>query len=95
MTRALLLVILIGACKDETNPVPDFPDATRPDAAFDAPIDSPVACYLDAGAAGCFQCAPVQLEDFLNACTDATCVAFDNAARLPLFTGGSLPPLPL
>ncbi|HEU4406463.1 MAG TPA: hypothetical protein VFS43_14455 [Polyangiaceae bacterium] len=48
------------------------------------------------GPDGCFaaSCAPQVTEHFLNRCTDASCARFDNAARLPLFNGGSLPPLP-
>lgn len=45
---------------------------------------------------GCFSasCAPQSTDQFLNRCTDSLCAPFDNAARLPLFNGGNLPPLP-
>lgn len=48
------------------------------------------------GTDGCFSasCTPQTTADFLNRCTDASCAPFDNVARLPLFNGGSLPPLP-
>lgn len=46
------------------------------------------------GANGCYACTPVTLEQHLNQCTDSQCVPFDNAARLPLFNGGNLPPIP-
>ncbi len=63
-----------------TTPVTDGGDA--PDA----------ACF---GPDQCFKCEPVQLVDFLNACTDGKCIPFDNAARLPLFKAGEpLPPVP-
>lgn len=93
MCAALVAV----ACKSKSNPQPDFVDAAKHADAkvdVDAPIDAAPECYLDAGVAGCFQCTPTTDEDFLNACTDGTCVAFDNAARLPLYNGGNLPPLP-
>jgi hypothetical protein len=94
--RALLLALalaLVAACKGE-DPRPDVPDATRIDAAADAPA----ACFDPAGTpAGCFRqdaCEPDDDTDFLNGCTDGSCVAFDNAARLPLYNAGTLPPLP-
>jgi hypothetical protein len=41
----------------------------------------------------CFDnCLPVVEEHFLNKCTDG-CFPFDNAARLPLYVNGELPPL--
>jgi hypothetical protein len=44
---------------------------------------------------GCFRCTPEAGTDFLNACTDAGCVSFDNAARLTnLADDGKLKPLP-
>ncbi|EYF02620.1 hypothetical protein [Chondromyces apiculatus] len=46
------------------------------------------------GPDGCYQCAPSSDTQFHNACTDAQCAPFDNAARLPLYNGGELPPLP-
>lgn len=46
------------------------------------------------GEDGCYSCEPVENEHFLNACTDADCVPFDNVARLPLYNGGDLPPVP-
>ena len=48
------------------------------------------------GPDGCHDCAPKKPLEFLNACTDATCAAFDNSQkRLPLLTDdGELPPLP-
>lgn len=46
------------------------------------------------GPDGCFSCAPKTDLEHLNACTDAQCSKFDNAAKLPLYDGGNLPPLP-
>lgn len=46
-------------------------------------------------AEGCWSCPREQPEHFLNACTNAACEPFDNAARLPLLNDdGTLPPLP-
>lgn len=48
------------------------------------------------GPGGCFDCAPKQPLEFLNACTDATCAPFENTKkRLPLLNDdGTRPPLP-
>jgi hypothetical protein len=46
------------------------------------------------GPNGCFACAPQANKEFLNACTNAQCSPFDNVARLPLYNGGNLPPVP-
>ena len=44
---------------------------------------------------GCVSCLPTQGLDFSNACTDATCVPFDNRTRLSnLALDGGLKPLP-
>lgn len=43
---------------------------------------------------GCYDCPPVTNDQHLNACTDAQCTPFDNVARLPLYNGGNLPPVP-
>lgn len=46
------------------------------------------------GPNGCYSCPPTKNEQFLNACTSAQCSPFDNAARLPLYNNGNLPPVP-
>ncbi len=44
---------------------------------------------------GCYPCAPSTMDQWLNACTTASCIPFDNKARLPLLQqNGTLPPLP-
>lgn len=48
----------------------------------------------DKGQPDCFCGKPKQPSDYLNGCTSAQCLPFDNAARAPLFKGGKLPPLP-
>jgi hypothetical protein len=45
--------------------------------------------------ATCYACAPTTTTQFLNACTGATCVPFDDVGRLTLLLpDGALPPLP-
>jgi hypothetical protein len=46
------------------------------------------------GPNGCYSCTPTKNEQFLNACTSAQCSPFDNAARLPQYNNGNLPPVP-
>ncbi|MDC3953993.1 hypothetical protein [Polyangium jinanense] len=45
------------------------------------------------GGEACFSGEPTNDEQYLNKCTDATCVDFDNCARLGLCNGAALPPL--
>ena len=43
----------------------------------------------------CYACTPTTTDQFLNACTTAACVPFDDTARLAnLLPDGALPPLP-
>jgi hypothetical protein len=58
--------------------------------------DSAISCTgFDFDAGVCFPCPPTKTIEFLNACDDATtCVAFDDKKRVPLYEGGSLPPVP-
>lgn len=42
---------------------------------------------------GCFACTPVTNDQLENACTDSTCLPFDDKARIPGFTG-TLPAVP-
>lgn len=57
-----------------------------PDAASDASCSDDATCYA---------CAPTTTPQFLNACTGATCVPFDDVGRLTLLLpDGALPPLP-
>jgi hypothetical protein len=46
-----------------------------------------------ADAGDCFQGEPKTNEDYLNQCTNADCIPFDNCTRLGLCNGGKLPPL--
>jgi hypothetical protein len=47
------------------------------------------------GDQGCYSCTPHSTDEFLNACTEASCVPFDNAAlKKYLSPDGGLPKLP-
>lgn len=92
-----ILALVIAACSSsgsEATPTrPPRPPETTDDAGTDAeagPVDP--GC---AGPDGCYKCEPAKPLEFLNACTDRTCVPFDNKARLPLLEDGKpLPPVP-
>lgn len=45
------------------------------------------------GGPTCFTGTPTTDVEFFNQCTNATCVEFDNCARLGLCNGAALPPL--
>jgi hypothetical protein len=63
------------------------PDSTAGEPAEAAP------CSAEAGQ--CYSCIPTTPIEFLNACTSAACVPFDDATRLTrLLPDGGLPPLP-
>lgn len=53
-------------------------------------------CVDEAGfeGRGCYSCEPYDGRTLQDACTDATCVWFDNEARLPRVVDGALPELP-
>jgi hypothetical protein len=94
---------VVGTDATDTAPPSDVQDAA--DAQDAAPIDGS-ADAADAtadgsadaascvGDGGCVACPPVTLSDYLNQCTGSACAPFDNHARLPLWDGGALPPLP-
>ena len=46
------------------------------------------------GDASCYACTPKTTNEFLNACTDATCKHFDNSRCTKLSPDGGLPMLP-
>jgi hypothetical protein len=47
------------------------------------------------GPDGCFSCPPAAQAEFLNACTDAECIPYDNTPLLGLLQeDGSVPPVP-
>jgi hypothetical protein len=74
-------VLAVGACSkssDTTAPGADAADGGAAEVASGAPP-------------GCFTGSPSQPSDFLNACTDAAYVVFDNCARLGLCGDAGLP----
>jgi hypothetical protein len=52
------------------------------------------SCEGTIGGKPCYACAPEKREEFLNACTDATCVPFDPARVTKIKPGDPLPPVP-
>ncbi len=47
------------------------------------------------GEDGCYACVPEQQEEYLNACTDAECLPYDNTQLQGLLLeDGSVPPVP-
>jgi hypothetical protein len=74
-------------------------DASTPQKDTAAQSDSSIvaveaSCEGDSSGS-CYACTPVTTPQFLNACTTATCVPFDDLSRLThLLPDGSLPPLP-
>ena len=63
-------------------------------AAIDAAGAAGASC-TDQAAGSCYACSPKTPAQFLNACTSAACVPFDDQARLTnLAASGQLPPLP-
>ena len=92
MKRAIVtLVFVFAACGGGGDPIPEIVDGRTDALVSDAPDGDAVDCT---GENECFSCEPVELTDFLNACTDGTCFPFDNAARLSRYNNGDLPPLP-
>src|SRR5579872_1909651 len=76
---------------DARSPVDASPKdvADAPDISTDV-----ISCDVDL-TVQCFPCAPRAPLEFLNGCTAATCVPFDDSTRLAnLLPDGGLPPLP-
>jgi hypothetical protein len=47
------------------------------------------------GPDGCYSCAPSKPVEYLNGCTDATCIPYDNTPLQDLLEpDGSVPPVP-
>jgi hypothetical protein len=70
-------------------------DAGAPDAdASEDVSEDMTSCDVDL-ASQCYPCTPTLNAQFLNACTSATCVPFDDTTRVThLLPDGALPPLP-
>jgi hypothetical protein len=68
------------------------PDAAAPPS--DAPnCDADPLTFTDASQ--CYACAPATSPQFANACTNSTCVPFDDTRLTNLLADGALPPVPL
>ena len=52
------------------------------------------SCDQSVDGHACFSCPPTAHSEFLNACTDASCVPFDTKRLTKLGPDGKLPPLP-
>lgn len=69
--------------------------AGEPDTAADAGAPGAAGASCSDAADHCYSCKPTTSEQFLNACTSAACVPFDDHARITTLTAsGDLPPLP-
>ena len=68
-------------------------DTGTPDTGVDSG-DGGNTCNVDLTTT-CYPCAPTQTDQYLNSCTDGTCVPFDQT-RLKdlLLPDGGLPPIP-
>lgn len=65
-----------------------------PESVAEAATDGTTGCDVDL-TTQCYACAPTDTPQFLNACTSAQCVPFDDVKRLThLLPNGRLPPLP-
>lgn len=68
-------------------------DAGGSDAGASDAADA-TSCSVDL-ATRCYPCAPATQPQFLNACTSAACVPFDDTRVTLLLPDGGLPPLPM
>jgi len=59
-----------------------------------ADLSAPDAAVSCQGSTGCFQCSPGTDPEFLSACTDSTCIPFDNGRLTNLNSDGTLKPIP-
>ena len=94
---AAALALALAACGggDDTNPRPDTNFTTGSVTSASSTVTTGTGGQQNCdGPNGCYNCAPTTNDQFLNACTDATCVPFDNERRLPRYNGGDLPPIP-
>jgi len=67
---------------------PPAVDASVSDASV---ADAVLVCQIPGG---CFRCTPSTNSEFLTACTDSTCIPFDNGRLTNLNSDGTLKPLP-
>jgi len=55
---------------------------------------SSTSCESAVDGRPCWACTPTTRDQFLNGCTNATCVPFDNGRVTKLPADGTLPPVP-
>ncbi len=77
-----------------TDPVKCAGDADCAEGACRGGFCSVASCEGAVSGRPCWACAPESRLEFLNACTNATCVPFDKARVTKLLPDGSLPPVP-
>jgi hypothetical protein len=51
-------------------------------------------CETDSSNGSCYACLPATTPEFLNACTNSSCVPFDDSRVTGLLPDGGLPPVP-
>lgn len=95
-TRTLLLLLGCAACSVACNSILGLGDYKVSGAAAGAAGGSGGgACDWDPASGACYPCAPTNDQQYLNACTSAECVAFDDATRITkLLPDGGLPEVP-
>lgn len=88
--------IVYDDCTSDAQCATAFGAGSRCETGFCTPAGGSSGCEKKAADGhACFSCAPKTTTDFENACTDASCAPFDDAARLTKLTAdGGLPPLP-
>lgn len=87
--------IAVTDCVSDAQCSAGFGAGSRCDRGFCTAATSPGCQKTGADGRACFGCAPKTTDDFLNACSDATCSPFDDAKRLTKLTpDGGLPALP-
>jgi hypothetical protein len=74
---------------------PETSSEASNEAATDGGADGQVNCNVDL-TLQCYPCTPTVTEQFLNGCTDGTCVPFDKTRLAPFLSAdGGLPALPV
>jgi hypothetical protein len=96
LLRWLLLIPGCAALVAGCNSILGLSDySVSADAGSSAHPDSGSNCSWDANSGACYPCKPSTDPEFLNACTESTCVPFDDTVRVKnLPADGGLPEVP-
>jgi hypothetical protein len=97
ITRPLLLLLGCAACSMACNSILGLGDyKVSADASSGAGGGGGSgSCAWDPASGNCYPCAPATDPEYLNACTSAACVPFDDKTRITkLLPDGGLPPVP-